>query len=237
MRMQMIDWNWDARALLRRRWTPGGVMLAAVLGVIALALAVTLLMVALAGAVLLGGAYLGYRLLRVVLAPQIGGDRAARSPRLSSRDARGLIEMARTTDPIDRYLLAVQEFDRLSAAVLALDPAELGRARVRRRAAALAEQAENLHDAVAEIERQVASDPTAAGALACVWELSVATADLASYCLELRQSRRTPALKEIRTFIARRTLLLGRRDGLVERLSAAELRRPAGSLSVTGRFS
>src|SRR5687768_12491017 len=109
IRMQMIGWNWDGRALMRRRWTPGGVMLAAVLGVIALAIAVTLLMVALAGAVLLGGAYLGYRLLRVVVAPRVSGDRTARSPRLTSRDAHGLIEMARTTDPIDRYLLAVQE--------------------------------------------------------------------------------------------------------------------------------
>jgi hypothetical protein len=95
-----------------------------------------------------------------------------------------------------------------------------------RRAADLSEQAYNLHDAVAEIERQLAGDPSADGALKNVWELSVATDDLWSYSREVCAVRRSPTLEELRRFVSRRTMLLSRRDGLVVRLRDAELRRP-----------
>jgi hypothetical protein len=226
MRMQFVGWDLDARRLRRRRWTPGAVILALVLGVIALAIAVTLLLMAVAGAIVIGGAYGGYRLLRATLWRESALPAAKRSRRIS-RETRGFIEMARTTDPLDRYLIAVREYDRLSGAVLEIDPADLGRGRAARRAADLAEQALNLHDAVAEIERQVAADPAADGAMTNVWELSVAAGEVWSYCRDLGEIRRTPTLMEVRALITRRTALLSRRDALVSRLRDAQLRRGA----------
>lgn len=229
MRMQMhlagLDWYGRyGRRIRRRRWGPGSIVLTAALGVIALSIVLCLLVLATTGAVLLGGAYVGYRVLR-----RAYGGRAIESPRRNrqrlAREARGLLEMARTPDPLDRYLLAVREFDRLSAEALAVDPVDLPRARTARRAADLAEQAHNLYDAVAEIERQVTADTAADGALANVWELSVACGDLWSYCRDLRQVRRAPSLADLRAFITRRTALIARRDALVTRLQRADLGR------------
>jgi hypothetical protein len=212
------------RGLGGRRWSPGGVILALIVGVLLLAVVVTLLALALAGAILLGGAYLGYRVLRAVLTRQTPPARGGDLRRLT-RDARGLLEIARTVDPLDRYLLAVNEFARLSGAVLALDPLDVTRGRAARRARELAEQVENLRDAVAEIERRLAADPAAAGALAGVWELSVACAELESYSHDLAMARRSPTLATVRAFIGRRTALIARRDALVDRLRDADLRR------------
>lgn len=233
MRMQMIGWEGGLRRLHGRRWTPGAVLLALVLGLAALVLAVTLLALALAGAIVLGGAYLGYRVLRAAIVRGQGGPSRRRVQRVA-RDARGLLEMARTPDPLERYLIAVREFDRISAAALAVDPVDLPRRSTARRAVDLAEQALNLHDAVAEIERQVAADARADGALANVWELSVATADLCSYCRDVRDARHSLTLGEARAFISRRTFLLGRRDALVGRLRDAQLRRPAHTSEESG---
>lgn len=226
LRMHLAGWDWDGRHLRRRRWTPATVIVALVLGITALLIALTLLALALAGAVLLGGAYLGYRVLRGVLGrgPARG---ASRGVRHLARDARGLLEMARTPDPLDRYLIAVREFDRMSAAALAIDPMDLPRGGTARRIADLAEQAFNLCDAVSEIERHIGADPAADAALANVWELSVACGELWFYCRDLRNVRSAPTLAEVRSFITRRTALLTRRDALVARLRDAELRRPA----------
>lgn len=226
MRGHIVGWQFDARRLHRRRWTPGSVMIALVLGLIALAIAVTLMLMAFAGAILVGGAYLGYRLMRGVVTdrPSITEPIRTRKGKLP-RETRGLLEMARTPDPLDRYLIAVTEFDRLSGAVLEIDPATLGKGRALRRAHELAEQSLNLHDAVAEIERQVAADPRADGAMTNIWELAVATGDLWSYCREIRDMRRAPSLMEIRALVSRRTALLSRRDALVARLRDADLRR------------
>jgi hypothetical protein len=230
MRGHIVGWEFDARRLRRRRWTPGSVMIALVLGVIALAIAVTLMMMAFAGAILVGGAYLGYRVLRGVVMdrPAVVEPARTRKGRLP-RETRGLLEMARTPDPLDRYLIAVTEFDRLSGAVLDIDPATLGKGRSLRRAHELAEQSLNLHDAVAEIERQVAADPRADGVMTNIWELAVATGDLWSYCREIRDLRRVPSLMEIRALVSRRTALLSRRDALVVRLRDADLRRVGGT--------
>jgi hypothetical protein len=226
MRMHVVGWEFDARRLRRRRWSPGTVILALILGVIALAIAITLLMMAVAGAILIGGAYVGYRVLSAAFRRERALAAPARRSRIS-REARGLLEMARTPDPLDRYLIAVREFDRLSGAVLEVDPAALGRGRALRRAGELAEQALNLHDAVAQIEREVAADPAAGGALASVWELAVATGELWSYCRELCEVRYTPTLMQIRSLVSRRTALLSRRDILVARLRDTDLRRGA----------
>jgi hypothetical protein len=226
MHGHIVGWEFDARRLRRRRWTPMSVIIALILGVIALVIALTLMMMAFAGAILVGGAYLGYRVLRGVVMekPAVLEPARTRKGRLP-RETRGLLEMARTPDPLDRYLIAVTEFDRLSGAVLEIDPATLGRGRTLRRANELAEQSLNLHDAVAEIERQVAADPRAGGAMTNIWELAVATGDLWSYCREIRDIRRTPSLMEIRALVSRRTALLSRRDALVIRLRDADLRR------------
>lgn len=224
MRGHLVGWEIGVRRVRRRRWSPGAVIIALILGIIALALALTLLVMAMTGAVLVGGAYVGYRLLRLALRSGPDLDARARQGRIP-REARGLLEMARTPDPLDRYLIAVREFDRLSGAVLEIDPAALGKGRTARRARELAEQALNLHDAVTEIERQVGADPTADGAMVNVWELAVATGELWSYCRQLHEVRRSPSLMEVRALVARRAALLGRRDTLVSRLQTADLRR------------
>jgi hypothetical protein len=199
--------------------------MALVMGVALLIVAATLLALTIAGAILLGGAWLGYRVLRAVFdrdRPRLESRQTRR--RGLSREARGLLEMARTPDPLDRYLLAVNEYARLSTAILAVDPADLPRRRSLRRAADLCEQADNLHDAVQEIERQAGADASADGAMANVWELSVATGELWAYCRDLSAVRRAPVLSQVRSFVSRRTALLTRRDALVVRLNDARLR-------------
>ena len=226
MRVYAGGRGWNVRRVRRRQWTPGTVILAALLGIVALTLVIALLLMALAAAAVLGAAYLGYRSTRRLLA---GSRRpAVRSTgRRADPELRGFVEMARTPDPLDRYLLAVHEFDRLSGATLSVDPAGLTGGRAARRAADLAEQAYNLVDAVNEIERQLSADPSAEKALANVWELSVAAGELWSYCRDLRDARHDPSLAQVRWFISRRTALLNRRDALVARLRDTELHASA----------
>ncbi len=208
---------------LPRSWSPAKIILALGLGVVGLSLALALLALAVAGVMLAAPAYAGYHLVR----GHIRRRRTAvpRGTRRVSRESRGLLEMARTPDPLDRYLLAVNEFDRLSAAVLVMDATVPSNRRVSRRIAELTEQAYNLHDAVSEIERDLTSRPTAGGALSGVWELSVATAELWSYCRDLSGVPHGATLAEARAFIGRRTSLLSRRDALVARLRDADLGR------------
>jgi hypothetical protein len=209
-----------------------GLVFALVVGVlvamIVAALLVALLALALAAAAVAAFGYLSYYLARRLWAyyRRRAAERHARHP---GPELRGLIEMARTPDPLDRYLLAVREFDRLSSALLDVQPADLGRWRSTRRAAALAEQAEMLHEAVREIERDLSAGPSARGALAGVWELAIATDELWSYYRDLRAARGTPSLAQVRRLEARRTALLARRDALIARLREADLRSGVSS--------
>ncbi len=229
MRVHVEHWQGGMRRLRRRRWTPGRVIAAAILGIIALSLVLAVVVLAVATAALAAAGYIGFRLLRRLSAGtdrrarQLAPQPAARAVR-PSKETRGLLEMARTPDPLDRYLIAVREFDRLSGATLAVDPAELGRKRAGRRADELADQAYNLHDAIAEIERELRADGRADRALAGVWELSVAASELWIYCRDLNNVRGTPSLQQVRYFVSRRTALLNRRDALVVRLQDTTLR-------------
>ncbi|MBI2760654.1 MAG: hypothetical protein HYX51_04415 [Chloroflexi bacterium] len=229
MRRHAIAIQMGGRHLRRHQWSPGSVAIALVIGTVVAVLAVLLLLAALAAAMLAAVAYAGYRGLRAALTRETlvreAPSATSRPVRRADREVRGLLEMARTPDPLDRYLLAVREFDRISGALLSIDPSELGRKSQGRRAADLADQAYNLHDAITEIERQAAADPHADRALASIWELSVAAGDLWSYSRELRDVRRQPTLEDLRRFTSRRTALLTRRDALVVRLRDADLRR------------
>ncbi len=198
-------------------------IIAVIVGLIVAAVLVALLALVLVAVALAAIGYLGYQLTRWLWASyrRRAAERQARHP---APELRGLFEMARTPDPLDRYLLAVREFDRLSTALLDVQPADLGRWRSARRAAALAEQAEMLHEAVREIERELNAGPSASGALAGVWELAIASDELWAYCRDLHAMRGTPSLAQVHRLESRRTALLARRDALIARLREAELR-------------
>ncbi len=229
MRVHVEHWQGGMRRLRRRRWTPGRVIAAAILGIIALSLLLAVVVLALATAALAAAGYVGFRVIRRLSAGsgkrshQLAPQPAARVAR-PTKETRGLLEMARTPDPLDRYLIAVREFDRLSGATLAVDPSELGRKRAGRRAADLADQAYNLHDAITEIERELRAGNSADRALSGVWELSVAASELWLYCRDLHNVRGAPSLQQVRYFVSRRTALLNRRDALVVRLRDATLK-------------
>ncbi len=229
MRVYVDRWHGSRGRLLRRRWTPGRVIVAAILGIIALSLVLALVVLALATAALAAAGYLGFRLVRRLSGgpgprAQLAAPARRRRTGRPAKDTRGLLEMARTPDPLDRYLLAVREFDRLSGATLAVDPAELGRKRTDQRAAGLADQAYNLHDAITEIERDLRTTGQADAALSSVWELSVAASELWTYSRDLCAVRGTPSLQQVRYFVSRRAGLLNRRDALVVRLRDATLK-------------
>lgn len=246
MRMDsaQMGFGWGMRRIRRRRWTPVSVVAATAVTLVAVSLLMALLLAAAMAAVAAGALYAGYRGARQLLragpdalpprpaSPSLGTPARGWLPAMPvrrrsglPREARGLIEMARTADPLDRYLLAVNELDRLSAATLEVDPADLHRRGKLARIDELAEQSYNLYDAVLEIERQVAADRSASHAMPNVWELSVATRELWWYARDVASAGRTAGLSEIRAFVGRRAALLQRRDALVDRLRDAELRR------------
>lgn len=231
MRTYRKGWGWHTGRTRRPQRSAEGVIAAAIfaviMGLFVATLLVALLALALAAAALAAFGYLSYRIARWLWAyyRRRSAEHRARHP---APELRGLLEMARTPDPLDRYLLAVREFDRLSTALLEVPPAELGRWRSGRRAAALAEQAEMLHEAVREIERELSAGPTVGGALAGVWELAIATDELWAYCRDLRNLRGPPSLAQVRRLESRRTALLARRDALVTRLRETDLRSGAG---------
>lgn len=230
MRTHVAGMEWSVRRMRRRRWTPLSIALTAAAGVVVLTLVLALLVLTVATLLLAAGVYLSYRLLRWMLSRPRGGTRErthSRSRRRTTlpldRDAAGLLEMARTIDPLDRYLLAVREYDRLSGATLTLDPVHLSRRKTRRQARSLAEQTATLQEAVQEVERDVRVSDARSPALSGIWELSVAVGELAAYGADLADSPHAPSLNDARRFVSRRTALIARRDALTERLQTAIL--------------
>ncbi len=231
MRAYGAGMEWSVRRMRRRRWTPLSIALTIVAGLLVGALAAALLLLTVFTLLLAAGAYLSYRALRWLLSGsrRTRGERSRRVQRRTAiplnADARGLLELAKTADPLDRYLLAVREYDRLSGATLSLDPVELGRRKIHRQAMAVADQTAALHESVVEIEQEVSAADRSAPALAGIWELSVAVRELATYSADLSEAPRSPSLSDARRFLARRTALLARRDALAERLQSVVVHR------------
>lgn len=214
--------------------TPAGGLVGLIALVLAVAAAATLLALLLAllamGAVvaaLAGGAWLGWRLLRGSFG--FHGGHGYRT--VPADEARGLLRIAATPAPMEQYLLAVEEFERISGTAITLTPEQAGSRRTGRRAAALADQAYNLHDAVSDIERRLVGDPYAAGVRAHIWELALASREAAEYLTDLAAVRRAPTLGTLRGLVSCRTALSSRRAALLERLESADVTRtlePAG---------
>lgn len=228
MRTHVAGMEWSVRRMRRRRWTPLSFAVAAVAGLVLASLVIALLLLTVVTLLLAAGVYLSYRTLRWM----VSGSRRRRAARPRARqrpalplvrEAAGLLEMARTADPLDRYLIAVREYDRLSGTMLSLDPIELGKRKTHRRAVSLADQTATLQEAVQEIERDVSAIDRSSPALSGIWELSVAVGELAIYGNDLAASPRALSLGDARRFVARRTSLLARRDALTERLRTAVL--------------
>lgn len=207
-------------------WVPAA-LLAVVVGGVVVALLMALLALAVTAAILLGGSWLAWQGTKFLLRPR----REQHTRRRPGREARGLLEIAASTDPMEQYLLAVREFERISAAALEIAPDSAGRRRTIRRVDDLAEQAENLSDAIADVERRIMADSRADGARAHVWELALATRDIEHYLAELRRVRGIPSLADLRLLTSRRGTLLSRRTTLVDRLDAVTVTH-----TVTGRF-
>ena len=196
------------------------VALAAAAGAVLLAVLVAMLALAATAALLVGGAWLAWQVTRPLREPR----RAPAAGRIG-REVRGLLEIAATPDPLEQYLLAVREFERISAAALALAPETAGRPRTARRAWELAEQAQNLDDAVTEIERRLDAHPAADGARAHVWELALAAREVEAYLSAFAAVRRAPSLAQVRALVSRRAAMTARRTALVDRLDAVQVTR------------
>jgi hypothetical protein len=205
-----------------------GIAVALAAGTVVLALILALLAVAVGAAFLLGGAWLTWKVGRAIWAGNQRGrtHHTARAvSRVGRREVRGLLEMAATPNPLEQYLIAVREFERISAAALALDPQDVGSRRTARRVWTLAEQADNLAEAVADVERRLMSDPSGQGARSHAWELALASRDVCHYLDRLGDVRRSPSLGELRGLIAHRAELVSRRAALVDRLDSVEMTR------------
>ena len=214
-----------------------GVAAALTAGTVVLALVVALAAVAAIIAFLAGSAWIAWKIGRGLWGSNhrtyTRRSRAAAHQtgrRVDRREARGLLEMARTANPLEQYLIGVREFERISAEALALDPESAGSRRTARRVWALAEQADSLSDAVAGVERRLMSDPTAHGARTHAWELALASREVCHYLERLADVRRRPNLGELRALITHRTELLDRRGALVDRLDSVEMGRSAPAL-------
>jgi hypothetical protein len=201
----------------------GGLVLAGVAASVVVALIVALLAVVAAAAVLVGGAWLAWRVTQLAIAPGV----AALDPgsRRANREVRGLLELAATSDAMEQYLIAVREFERISMAAISLEPENAGGARYRRRALDLAEQAQNLDDAVTDLEHRIVADPHAGGARTHVWELALAVREVEQYLSILGSVRGRPSLSALRTLVTRRTTLTSRRTALVDRLEQVQVTR------------
>lgn len=207
-------------------WVPAALLAVVAVGAV-VALLMALLAVALTGALLFGGSWLAWRMTKALVRPRRERHRRHRP----AREARGLLDIAASADPIEQYLLAVREFERISAAALEIAPDAAGRRRTVRRVDDLAEQAENLSDAIADVERRIMADPRADGARAHVWELSLATRDIEHYLAELRRVRGIPSLADLRLLTSHRSTLMSRRTTLVDRLDSVEV-----TSTIVGRF-
>ena len=208
----------------------GGIVAVAAAGIV-ITLVLALLALAATAAVVLGGAWLAWQITRKAIRPALGtvSRRDAAPTRRSSREVRGLLELAAAPDPMERYLLAVREFERISMAALELDPQTAGSRRTARRAIDLAEQAQNLDDAVTDVERQLVGERCAEGARAHVWELALAVREVEQYLTTLGSVRGRPSLSALRTLVSRRAALTARRSLLVDRLEDAQVTRALGT--------
>jgi hypothetical protein len=205
-----------------------GIVAAGVAGAVVLALLVALIAVAATAALLIGGAYLAWQGTRMLSRPasrMLVGPGGNPSNGRVTREMRGLLELAGTPDPYEQYLLAVREFERISMAALEIEPEATGRGRSARRARDLTDQAENLADAVNEIERRLLADPHADGARTHVWELSLAVREVEHYLSMLANVRGAPGLAQLRRLVAARSTLTTRRTALVDRLDSAQVTR------------
>lgn len=214
-----------------------GIAAALTVGTVVLALVAALAAVAATIAFLAGSAWLAWKIGRGLW----GSNRRTYTRRsreavhqmgrrVDRREARGLLEMARTPNPLEQYLLGVREFERISAESLSLDPESAGSRRTARRVWALMEQADSLSDAVTGVERRLMSDPTAHGARTHAWELALASREVCHYLEQLADVRRRPNLGELRALITHRAELLERRAALVDRLDSVEMRRSTPAL-------
>ena len=202
-----------------------GLIVACIAAATVIALILAVVALAATGAVLLGGAWLGWRLTRLALGPGVRAFAPAprQRSRRSTRELRGLLELAAAQDPMEQYLLAVREFERISMAAIELEPESAGSPRTRRRALDLAEQAQNLDDAVTEVEHRLVHDRGADGARTHVWELALAVREVEQYLTTFASVRGRPSLSTLRTLIGRRAALTSRRTALVERLEDVQV--------------
>jgi hypothetical protein len=204
-----------------------GLVVAGVAASVVIALIVALLTVAAAALVLVGGAWLAWRVTQLALTPAVAslGAGERRGHRRGNREVRGLLEMAAATDPLEQYLIAVREFERISMSAISLDPELAGGGRFHRRALDLAEQAQNLDDAVTDLEHRLVADPQAGGARTHVWELALAVREVEQYLTTLASVRGHPSLATLRTLVGRRATLTARRTALVDRLEQVQVTR------------
>ncbi|MGE0540636.1 MAG: hypothetical protein AB7R89_10695 [Dehalococcoidia bacterium] len=205
----------------------GGLVVAGVAASIIVALIVALLAVVAAAAVLVGGAWLAWRVTQLAIAPSVAAldSGSRRGSRRANREVRGLLELAATSDSMEQYLIAVREFERISMAALSLDPEHAGARRFRRRAFDLAEQAQNLDEAVTDLEHRVVADRTAGGARTHVWELALAVREVEQYLTTIASVRGAPTLSTLRALVAHRTTIRSRRTALVDRLEQVQVTR------------
>jgi len=205
----------------------GGLVAAGVAASIVVALIVALLAVVAATAVLAGGAWLAWRATQLAVAPSVAalGPGARRGGRRGNRELRGLLELAAAGDPMEQDLIAVREFERISMAAIELDPEQAGAGRSRHRALDLAEQAQNLDEAVTDLEHRLVADRQAGGARTHVWELALAVREVEQYLSTLGSVRGRASLSTLRGLVVRRATLTSRRTALVDRLEQVQVTR------------
>lgn len=202
-----------------------GLIAAAVAASVVIALIVALLAVAATAAVLMGGAWVAWQIARTAARPALTAAGSNGATRRNNRELRGLLELAAAPDPMEQYLIAVREFERISMAAIELDPEAAGGNRARRRALDLAEQAQNLDDAVTDLEHRLVVDRAAAGARTHVWELALAVREVEQYLATFGSVRGRPSLSSLRALVGRRATLSSRRTALVERLEQVQVTR------------
>jgi hypothetical protein len=202
-----------------------GLVAAGIAASIVIALIVALLAVAATAAVLFGGAWVAWQLARAAVRPALAPAGANGASRKHNRELRGLLELAATPDPMEQYLIAVREFERISMAAITLDPEDAGGSRAHRRALDLAEQAQNLDVAVTELEHRLVADRAASGARTHVWELALAVREVEQYLTTFGSVRGRPSLATLRALVGRRTTLTSRRTALVDRLEQVQVTR------------
>lgn len=202
-----------------------GLVAAGIAASVVIALIVALLAVAATAAVLMGGTWVAWQIARAAVRPALAPAGTNGTTRRHNRELRGLLELAAASEPMEQYLIAVREFERVSMAAITLDPEDAGGNRARRRALDLAEQAQNLDDAVTELEHRLVADQSAAGARTHVWELALAVREVEQYLTTFGSVRGRPSLSTLRALVGKRATLTARRGALVDRLEQVQVTR------------